>query len=58
MTGEILAECDEEVLEQDLGMHDSEHREKLMKVIRGETSPLVLLADYSYVSFKSTSLAI
>lgn len=54
MTGEILAECNEEVLEQDLGMLNEDHRAKLMCVIRGENSPLTLLEDYSYVRFKSS----
>lgn len=55
VTGEILAECDEEVLEQDLDMTDAAHRSKLMRVIRGESSPVALMVDYSYVRFKSTA---
>lgn len=55
MTGEILAECDDDVLGQDLGMSDPIHRFKLMGVIRGESSPVTLMEDYSYVRFKSTA---
>lgn len=53
LSGEILVECDEEVLENDLGMTDHAHAAKLMKVIQGECSPLALIADDSYVKFKS-----
>ena len=49
-------ECDEDVLENDLGMTEEAHRSKLMSIIRGETSPVTLLEDYSYVRFKSTAI--
>lgn len=56
ITGEILAECDEEVLVQDLGMRDKTQNSKLMKIIRGECSPLATIADDAYVRFKKSSL--
>jgi hypothetical protein len=55
ISGEILAECDESVLEQDLDMMEPAHRSKLMSIIRGENSPVTLMADYSYVRFKPTA---
>ena len=36
VTGEILAECDEQVLTDDLGVTSKLHRIKLIKVITGE----------------------
>ncbi len=36
MTGEILSECDEDVLTKDLGMSSKLHRMRLMKVISGK----------------------
>ena len=53
ISGEILVECDEEVLQQDLGMTNQAHIAKLMEVIQGEHSPLAVIADDSYVKFKS-----
>ena len=35
VTGEILGECDEQVLTDDLGVTSKLHRIKLMKVITG-----------------------
>ena len=52
LTGDILAECDETVLSQDLAVTEQLHRSKLMRVIRGEMSPLAILTDDSYVRFK------
>ena len=34
--GEVLCECDEEILEIELGISDVEHRAKLMAIISGE----------------------
>jgi len=36
ITGEILAECNEEVLQQELGMVSKIHRIRLMKIISGQ----------------------
>ena len=38
ISGEILVECDEEVLQHELGMSSKIHRIKLMKVITGQHS--------------------
>ena len=38
ISGEILAECDEEVLQHELGMSSKIHRIRLMKVITGQHS--------------------
>ncbi len=38
VNGEILAECDEEVLALDLGIKNKTHLSKLMAVIKGETT--------------------
>lgn len=53
MSGDILAECDEEVLSQDLGISQEQQRFKLLRVIRGEVSPLTAIAEDSYVKFKA-----
>ena len=36
VNGEILSECDEEVLSSDLGVSSKLHRMRLMKVISGK----------------------
>ena len=56
ITGDILAECNENVLTKDLGMTEQQDCSKLMKAIRGELSPLAVITDYSYVRFKSSKL--
>lgn len=38
VNGEILSECDEEVLTNDLGVGSKLHRMRLMKVISGRTA--------------------
>ena len=37
VTGEVLAECDEDVLQHELGISTKIHRTKLMKMIRGKS---------------------
>ena len=55
ITGEILAECSEEVLIHDLGMKNPKHCSTLMKVINGHYPVQALLAaeDGAYVRFES-----
>jgi len=36
ITGEILLECDDDMLASDLGVSSKLHRKRLMKVISGE----------------------
>lgn len=43
ITGEILVECDEEVLQYELGMGSRIHRIRLMKVIQGQHSAQSIL---------------
>ena len=38
VNGEILSECDEEVLKTDLGVTSKLHRMRLLKVISGKNS--------------------
>ena len=38
VTGDILLECDEHILEQELGVSSRIHRIKLMKIITGKHS--------------------
>lgn len=54
ITGEILVECNVDVLTQDLGIRDQGHCTKIIQLIQGKYSPLALMADYSYVRFKSS----
>ena len=44
VSGEILSECDEEVLTNDLGIKSKLHRIKLMKVITGRHSAKRIMA--------------
>lgn len=48
VSGEILAECDEQVLQNDLGISSKLHRMRLLKVITGmlATQCLVLVGGY------------
>ena len=41
--GEVLAECDEAVLEHELGITSRLHRLRLMKIITGQSSAAVFL---------------
>lgn len=43
ISGEILVECDEQVLQDELGVHSRIHRIRLMKVITGLHSAKALL---------------
>ena len=38
VNGEVLLECDEEVMEQDLGIKSKSHRLKLLSIIKGMAS--------------------
>lgn len=42
VNGEILAECDEDVLTKDLGVSSRLHRMRLLKIISGKPGPLAL----------------
>lgn len=53
ITGEILAECNEDVLKEDLGIKNRVHISKLMAVIKGQYSAQALLTDDKYVRFLS-----
>ncbi len=44
VNGEILSECDEEVLQNDLGVASKLHRMRLLKVISGRHSARYILA--------------
>ena len=43
ISGEILLECDESILVEEVGVVSRIHRIRLMKVIRGESDIRVLL---------------
>ena len=45
--GDILIECDENVLEKELGMSLKIHRVKLLQVMTGQKSAMALLAGKS-----------
>ncbi len=47
ITGEILTECDEKILVEDLGVSSRIHCMQLLQVIRGRTSATALLANQS-----------
>jgi len=48
--GLILVECDESILQHDLGMNSKVDRIRLMKIISGQYSALsVLRREYPYV---------
>ena len=49
--GMILAECDEPILQNELGVSSKVDRIKLMKVIAGEYSALSILDGDVYVQF-------
>ena len=49
--GMILAECDEPILQNELGVSSKVDRIKLMKVISGEYSALSILEGDNYVQF-------
>lgn len=55
ITGEILAECNEELLMQELGITNKDHVSKLLQVIQGVCPPQALLAEgkdaIAYVKF-------
>ena len=36
--GEVLSECDENILQSELGIHDKQHLTKFMKLITGRHS--------------------
>ena len=38
VTGEVLVECDENVLQQELGIASKIHRIRLMKIVNGQRS--------------------
>lgn len=45
ITGEILAECDENMLSKDLGVFSRVHCKQLLQVISGRASATALLAN-------------
>ena len=49
--GMILAECDEPILQNELGVSSKVDRIKLMKVIAGEYSALSIIEGDDYVQF-------
>ena len=49
--GMILAECDEPILQNELGVSSKVDRIKLMKVITGEYSALSIIEGDNYVQF-------
>ena len=54
ITGEVLAELDEEILQKELGVSVKIHRVRLMKVINGKYSVQQILSGIDpYVSFSS-----
>lgn len=54
ITGEVLAELDEEILQNELGVSVKIHRIRLMKVINGKYSvQQILSGNDPYVSFSS-----
>ena len=46
--GEILAECDEEVLQAELQVSSKIHRTKLMGVINGHQSAIYIVTNSDY----------
>ena len=44
VSGDILSDCDEKVLEEELGIHNKLHRMRLLHIIEGRRSALALLA--------------
>ena len=55
VSGEILSECDEEVLTNDLGIKSKLHRIKLMKVISGHHSAKRIMAGEDPYAHKTKS---
>ena len=54
ITGEVLAELDEEILQKELGVSVKIHRIRLMKVINGKYSVQQILSGVDpYVCFSS-----
>ena len=52
INGELLLECDDDILEQDLGVSPRLHRVRLMKIITGRHSAQELLTgEDPYVRF-------
>lgn len=51
ITGDILLECDNQILEVELKISSRLHRLRLMKVIDGKAPALQLLHDSRYVIF-------
>ena len=45
--GELLSECDEEVLQHDLNVTSAIHRAKLMSIITGKLSTSIILKGHS-----------
>ena len=53
VSGEILLECDEDILEKELHISSRIHRIRLMKLIDGKTSARDILDHCPYVVFTS-----
>ena len=55
VSGEILLECDEDILEKELHVSSRIHRIRLMKIINGKTLTQDILNKSQYTAFASTS---
>lgn len=56
VNGEILSECEEDVLQSDLGVSSKLHRMRLLKVISGRHSARCILSgDDPYAHRRKTS---
>jgi len=51
VSGEILLECDDQILEEDLKVPSRLHRIRLLKIISGKTPALQILNESRYVVF-------
>ena len=51
VNGEILLECDDQILEEDLKVPSRLHRIRLLKIISGKTPALQILNESRYVVF-------
>ena len=57
VNGEILSECDEEVLKNDLGIKSKLHRMRVMKVVTGRHSAKRILAGEDPYAHKEKQLS-
>jgi len=54
ISGDVLMDCDEELLEKDLGVSKKVHRIRLMKIVQGQHSAKNILEGLSPYSDPST----